>query len=883
MKRFLFALLGLVLLPACTDSLTPGGLEEVPAVDYKANGTPRVRTDRTYFRDEFNRYVYLAGINVGGTNKLPVTPAPDEDPRQEPISFVGRPFPIGEADYWLDRLKFEWGFNTIRLVILWEAIEHEGRGIYDQEYLEYVEQLVSKCNDRGIYVLLNFHENLFSRYLYSNFNRDPEVGQPGSIEYMLSSLFPRSDDLSFDSRVGGDGAPRWAVEACLPEKDIDSVHWGMNKLLGRLSKKLDNGFWFFQILGFVNTILNDPLISGISMDDPKAPKPEDTEETMPLEEYVLMIIDKMEAADHPATPFEPHESCDVLPLTNWWNNVLLSYDVERCYAAFYAGDAVFPSYTFDVDGKTVSIKEYFQEAYKNSWLEVAKRVKKYPNVIGYDLVNEPPGGYLALAAAAIYYGSDFNLGAVENLLTGLVGEQLGAAVYRLIFSLNLIPLVPPRDYFIAEYIKKNMGKYNGYKTANPDKCIPNQKESNGTPKFPSDSDLHALCAKGASKIEDPCLVKLCPKLATNTLDFAAERATVDACLIEVCFNNEFYSNFIEQTKETYRMNDMNLGGVLSLNIDFTSLLVNLYDLVGTAIQEEDPNAIIWLEEGGGALDSLGLGTANMWKPAGIKNIVYTPHWYPDIYPYLGFNEPPRYFDVEEWILRDFTPDIQAKLDAVKGNFGPVPVVFGEFGTYYNYNNWQWSVDNNYRISAEILDNYYETFEKFFTPNMLWCFSADNQWRKGDLWNFEDFSIWGADDKGNQRTRGELAWARPRPWALSGKPIEMHFYSDYHYYDPDKGTPDAKREFYLKFGSKESDKPTEIYVPKIQYSEGFYVWLSDGWATFDHEKNTLHFYPTKDQPGWEHSVTIRPPLEGAETVGWSYFFDYQGRKVQGDHK
>ena len=73
------------------------------------------------------------------------------------------------------------------------------------------------------------------------------------------------------------------------------------------------------------------------------------------------------------------------------------------------------------------------------------------------------------------------------------------------------------------------------------------------------------------------------------------------------------------------------------------------------------------------------------------------------------------------------------------------------------------------------------------------------------------------------------------------------------------------------------------MPKIQYPDGFYVWLSDGWAKFDHEKNTLYYFPTKDQPGWKHEVTIRPPQEGRETVGWSYFFDFQGRKVQGDRK
>ena len=150
--------------------------------------------------------------------------------------------------------------------------------------------------------------------------------------------------------------------------------------------------------------------------------------------------------------------------------------------------------------------------------------------------------------------------------------------------------------------------------------------------------------------------------------------------------------------------------------------------------------------------------------------------------------------------------------------------------------------------------------------MIWCYSIENEYETGDGWNHEDFSIIDPDHE----PRSNTAYTRPYPKFLSGKPLSVHFHSDHHYFDPEKGIVPPLHEFELKFQSKETEHPTEIFVPQLQYPEGFYVWLSDGHCIFNDEEQVLYFYPSNDEPGHIHSVLIRPPLDGQVNKGWNYF-------------
>ena len=130
--------------------------------------------------DNENRTLILRGVNLGGDSKIPFNPPGKEIESeflntQNNVSFVGRPFPLDEAESHFQRLK-KAGMTFLRLIITWEAIEHEGPGIYDEAYLAYLRKILLAAEKEGISVFIDPHQDVWSRW------------------------------------TGGDGAPAWTME-----------------------------------------------------------------------------------------------------------------------------------------------------------------------------------------------------------------------------------------------------------------------------------------------------------------------------------------------------------------------------------------------------------------------------------------------------------------------------------------------------------------------------------------------------------------------------------------------------------------------------------------------------------------------------------------------
>lgn len=89
-----------------------------------------MNVEGTWFVEpETNRVVLFRGINLSGGTKLPVN-VPSHERKgfwvdyDRAVNFVGRPFPIEEADEHLGRLV-DHGFSLLRFMTPWEAIEHD--------------------------------------------------------------------------------------------------------------------------------------------------------------------------------------------------------------------------------------------------------------------------------------------------------------------------------------------------------------------------------------------------------------------------------------------------------------------------------------------------------------------------------------------------------------------------------------------------------------------------------------------------------------------------------------------------------------------------------------------------------------------------------------
>ena len=128
----------------------------------------RLRIEGRTFRDAKDREVTLRGINCAGDAKFPTSPdipshRPDRFFEGDELSFVGRPFSIDEAHTHFSRLK-RWGYNTIRYVFTWEAIEHAGPGRYDEEWCQHTIKVLRLAKDYGFYVFIDPHQDVWSRF-----------------------------------------------------------------------------------------------------------------------------------------------------------------------------------------------------------------------------------------------------------------------------------------------------------------------------------------------------------------------------------------------------------------------------------------------------------------------------------------------------------------------------------------------------------------------------------------------------------------------------------------------------------------------------------------------------------------------------------------------
>ena len=61
----------------------------------------------------------------------------------------------------------DWGITLVRLGVQWESVE-VAEQVYNYTYLEEIDKLTTKLGERGIWVIIDAHQDLYSRKTCGN-------------------------------------------------------------------------------------------------------------------------------------------------------------------------------------------------------------------------------------------------------------------------------------------------------------------------------------------------------------------------------------------------------------------------------------------------------------------------------------------------------------------------------------------------------------------------------------------------------------------------------------------------------------------------------------------------------------------------------------------
>lgn len=242
--------------PAPAPTAGPAGALPWLHVAHLTGGIP-------YIADDQNRMVYLHGAIPASLNDYwsgtdqRSAPFPPPFYPIDPAAYDGRcpsnsnlfPYPPLCRDD-IDEMA-ALGFNAIRLPLAWSLIEPR-RGVFSQTYLDRVAQVVDWAKADRMYVIVDLHQNAYSRFMDNPAN--PPL--PGG----------KAIDLSTHS-----GAPAWATYTDgLPSEDFA----GHRELNPAVFEAFSN-FWYDRsgiqdeyikaVAFLVNRFKNDSTVAGYSI------------------------------------------------------------------------------------------------------------------------------------------------------------------------------------------------------------------------------------------------------------------------------------------------------------------------------------------------------------------------------------------------------------------------------------------------------------------------------------------------------------------------------------------------------------------------------------------------------------------------------------------
>ncbi|KZT50302.1 glycoside hydrolase family 5 protein [Calocera cornea HHB12733] len=684
-----------------------------------------LRIEGQNFVDSHGRVCNLRGVNLSGASKIPTNHDPDhwlEEESWKGVTFVGRPFPLEEADEHLARLR-RWGLTFVRFNITWEALEHAGPGQYDQEYLTYLHALLSLFPAYGLACFLSLHQDVFSRF------------------------------------TGGSGAPAWTLTKLgfdlerLEEAGaayLDGVRWP-----GRA--EVDRGTW--------------------------------------------------------PTGYQKLAAATMATI-------------------FWGGNTFAPKLKIEHDGRQVPAQQFLQDCYLGAYDVLVQRLGSLPAVLGFQLMNEPHGGYIALPHLHAWdYTTDLHLYAFPSPLQSM---SLGAG------HPTRVPYYTRSFPFPTRHTGSRVLNTKGKKVWTEDgptggECVWEMHGVWGWDKAKGE----AVTLRETYFVKDPRTDKPVEWYRDFYFPFAskwAERVQKIAGKTKFVFLEPIPNEFCPKWPEEHRPHNFvyaphwyDLNAMFKKQ--FNGLSVNVQGLARGMFL---PKALYWGDAGAKANYTLQIG-----------NIVQS------VYP----------------------------------NAGERPVVVGECGVPLDMNEAEAFKTGDFTWQARMMDALICGLDAARTSFTLWNYNPLNDDANGDFWNGENFSWYSRSARklpsplsSLEQVNTELddggrilrAVVRPYPAKVAGIPLKYGYDTRTSTFElvfanptsqPAKSSGSSNDAVPLPHPSIRA-RETEIFLP-ISLTEGRQVTVSGADAfEYKEEVQTLYVVQENRDPGHVHTVRVRvsPALE-----------------------
>ena len=151
---------------------------------------PHIRVDPStqHFIDEYGRVRIFHGVNV--VYKVP--------PYLPNLTHFDPQNSLTDED--LNNLH-QWGFNVIRLYTSWMGVNPTSDDKINQEYLSQLSTAVQMMENKGIYALLDNHQDIFSRYFCGEGVPDWVAEKLGD-DIVKSFPYPIAPNITRESQTG---------------------------------------------------------------------------------------------------------------------------------------------------------------------------------------------------------------------------------------------------------------------------------------------------------------------------------------------------------------------------------------------------------------------------------------------------------------------------------------------------------------------------------------------------------------------------------------------------------------------------------------------------------------------------------------------------------